>query len=249
MSTENSIMLTNISKSYKKHQVLKDISFEVKNGEIFGLLGPSGAGKTTLIRLLMGMESPDSGSIEIMERSVPNIKIIEEIGYTAQADALYTDLTGEENMKFYCQLYKVPKKQWKEKIEHALGVVNLQNDAKKIVNKYSGGMKRRLSLAISLIHQPKLLILDEPTVGMDPVLRKEIWSQFENLKHTGVTILITTHVMDEAIKCDRVAMLRDGNCISVGKPSDLIEDTNSKDLEEVFLKLGGNIDENKCYNC
>ena len=166
MSTENSIRDCKVNKSYKKQHVLKDISFEVKNGEIFGLLGPSGAGKTTLIRLMMGMESLDSGSIEIMENIVPNIKIIEKIGYTAQADALYTDLTCEENMKFYCQLYKVPKKIWKERINECLSVVNLQDDGKKIVSKFSGGMKRRLSLAISLIHKPTLLILDEPTVGM-----------------------------------------------------------------------------------
>lgn len=243
MSTENSIRVCKVNKSYKKQHVLKDISFEVKNGEIFGLLGPSGAGKTTLIRLMMGMESLDSGSIEIMENIVPNIKIIEKIGYTAQADALYTDLTCEENMKFYCQLYKVPKKIWKERINECLSVVNLQDDGKKIVSKFSGGMKRRLSLAISLIHKPTLLILDEPTVGMDPLLRKQIWAQFEKLRETGVTIVITTHVMDEATKCDRVAMIREGSCISVGKPDVLIKETNCKDLEEVFLKLGGEINE------
>lgn len=244
MNSENYISIKNISKQYKNQKVLKDVSFEVKEGEIFGLLGPSGAGKTTLIRLIMGMEKPNEGVITIMDNKVPNIKIIENIGYTAQADALYTDLTAEENMKFYAQLYKVPKKQWKENIYEALNIVNLNEDSKKIVNNYSGGMKRRLSLAIALIHKPKLLILDEPTVGMDPVLRAKIWGEFHNLKKSGVTILLTTHVMDEAEKCDRVAMIRNGNCISVGKPQTLVEDLECTNLEEVFLKLGGNPYEN-----
>ncbi|MGL5313619.1 MAG: ABC transporter ATP-binding protein [Peptostreptococcaceae bacterium] len=244
MNSKDYISIQNISKEYKGQRVLKGISFEVEEGEIFGLLGPSGAGKTTLIRLIMGMEKSNEGTITIMGKKVPNIKIIENIGYTAQADALYTDLTAQENMKFYCQLYKVPKKEWKEKIYNALSVVNLNEDAKKIVNNYSGGMKRRLSLAIALIHKPKLLILDEPTVGMDPVLRAKIWEEFYKLKKNGVTILLTTHVMDEAEKCDRLAMIRNGNCISVGKPKALVKDLECNNLEEVFLKLGGDPYEN-----
>ncbi|MGL6108230.1 ABC transporter ATP-binding protein [Romboutsia sp.] len=244
MYTDNYISIENVSKEYKKQKVLKNVSFSIKEGEIFGLLGPSGAGKTTLIRLIMGMESPNEGTINIMTQKVPNLKIIEQIGYTAQSDALYTDLSAEENIKFYCQLYKLPKKLWKEKIYEVLKVVNLNEDSKKIVSNFSGGMKRRLSLAISLIHNPKILILDEPTVGMDPILRQQIWNEFESLKNAGVTILITTHVMDEAEKCDRLAMLRNGNCISVGNPKDLIKDLNCNSLEEVFLKLGGNPYEN-----
>lgn len=244
MNSKDYISIQNISKQYKGQTVLKGISFEVEEGEIFGLLGPSGAGKTTLIRLIMGMEKSNEGTITIMGNKVPNIKTIENIGYTSQADALYTDLTAEENMKFYCQLYKVPKKEWKEKIYNALSIVNLNEDAKKIVNNYSGGMKRRLSLAIALIHKPKLLILDEPTVGMDPVLRAKIWEEFYKLKKNGVTILLTTHVMDEAEKCDRLVMIRNGNCISVGKPKDLVKNLECNNLEEVFLKLGGNPYEN-----
>lgn len=244
MNSKDYISIQNISKQYKGQTVLKGISFEVEEGEIFGLLGPSGAGKTTLIRLIMGMEKSNEGTITIMGNKVPNIKTIENIGYTSQADALYTDLTAEENMKFYCQLYKVPKKEWKEKIYNALSIVNLNEDTKKIVNNYSGGMKRRLSLAIALIHKPKLLILDEPTVGMDPVLRAKIWEEFYKLKKNGVTILLTTHVMDEAEKCDRLAMIRNGNCISVGKPKDLVKNLECNNLEEVFLKLGGNPYEN-----
>lgn len=241
MEEEKCISIEGISKKYKKQIVLKNVKFDVNEGEIFGLLGPSGAGKTTLIRLIMGMELPNEGEIYIMGNKVPHIKTIEQIGYTAQSDALYTDLTAEENMKFYCQLYKVPKKHWKERIDKVLRIVNLNNESKKIVSKFSGGMKRRLSLAISLIHQPKILILDEPTVGMDPVLRKQIWEELKNLKKDGVTIVITTHVMDEAQYCDKIAMLRDGKCISVGKPSELVKTYDCDSLEDVFLKLGGNI--------
>lgn len=240
----NYIDIKNISKKYKKQKVLDNISFSVKEGEIFGLLGPSGAGKTTLIRLIMGMEKANKGEIYIDNKKVPNPKTIENIGYTAQSDALYTDLSANENMEFYCRLYKVPKKERKSRIERCLSVVNLNDDAKKIVNNYSGGMKRRLSLAISLIHNPRVLILDEPTVGMDPLLRKQIWKELYRLKESGVTIIITTHVMDEANYCDRLALIRNGKCICVGEVEKLINDNNCSSIEEVFLKLGGDTYEN-----
>ena len=233
------IKIENISKSYKNQKVLKEISFNVQKGEIFGLLGPSGAGKTTLIRLIMGMEKSDDGQIILLDKKVPDKKVIESIGYTSQADALYTDLSAEENMMFYCRLYKIPKKERNDRIEECLSVVNLNKDKKKIVNNFSGGMKRRLSLAISLIHNPKILVLDEPTVGMDPLLRKQIWQELYRLKENGVTIIITTHVMDEAAYCDKLALIRNGRCISVGEPKKIIEENECNTLEEVFLKLGG----------
>lgn len=239
MEEKYCIKIKNVNKTYKKQKVLKDISFNINKGEIFGLLGPSGAGKTTLIRLIMGMEKTDGGEIFLLNKKVPNPKVIESVGYTAQSDALYTDLSAEENMKFYCKLYKVPKKHRKNRIEKCLGIVNLNEYAKKVVNNFSGGMKRRLSLAIALIHDPKVLILDEPTVGMDPLLRKQIWSELYRLKENGVTILITTHVMDEASYCDKLALLRNGRCICVGKPNYIIEENECHNLEEVFLKLGG----------
>ena len=235
------IKIENISKSYKNQKVLKEISFNVQKGEIFGLLGPSGAGKTTLIRLIMGMEKSDDGQIILLDKKVPDKKVIESIGYTSQADALYTDLSAEENMMFYCRLYKIPKKERNDRIEECLSVVNLNKDKKKIVNNFSGGMKRRLSLAISLIHNPKILVLDEPTVGMDPLLRKQIWQELYRLKENGVTIIITTHVMDEAAYCDKLALIRNGRCISVGEPDKIIEENQCNTLEEVFLKLGDDI--------
>ncbi|MGM9987747.1 MAG: ABC transporter ATP-binding protein [Bacillaceae bacterium] len=233
------IHIQNVTKCYGKQEVLSNVSIDVNKGEIFGLLGPSGAGKTTLIRLIIGMEAPNEGTIAVMNETVPNVSVIEQIGYTAQADALYIDLSAEENMKFYCELYGIPKKQWEERINDSLGVVNLTAFRKKIVSTYSGGMKRRLSLAISLLHRPKLLVLDEPTVGMDPILRQQVWNELYRLKENGVTILMTTHVMDEAEKCDRIAMIRDGHCIAVGGPEQLVADFDCRNIEEVFLKLGG----------
>lgn len=244
MKDDNFIEIKKIYKQYKKQQVLKDISFNIKESEIFGLLGPSGSGKTTLIRLVMGMEKNNGGEILINGNKVPHPKTIENIGYTAQTDALYTDLSAEENMKFYCRLYKVPKGERKERIKKCLDIVNLNQDAKKIVSNYSGGMKRRLSLAISLIHNPKILVLDEPTVGMDPLLRRQIWKELYRLKESGVTIIITTHVMDEANYCDRLALIRNGRCICVGEPNDLVKENECDTLEEVFLKLGGDVYEN-----
>lgn len=238
------ITVAHVSKAYKKQQVLSNVSLSIQKGEIFGLLGPSGAGKTTLIRLIIGMELANEGRIQIMEKDVPNVAVIQQIGYTAQADALYTDLSAEENMKFYCELYGIPKKEWDERIIQSLQVVNLVDARKKIVNAYSGGMKRRLSLAISLLHQPTILILDEPTVGMDPILRQQVWEELYRLKAQGITILITTHVMDEAEKCDRIAMLQGGSCIAIGEPVQLVVDEQCKNIEEVFLKLGGGINAN-----
>ena len=134
------------------------------------------------------MERSDEGTIILLDKKVPNQKVIENIGYTAQADALYTDLSAEENMKFYCRLYKIPKKERNARIDECLSIVNLKDDKKKIVNNFSGGMKRRLSLAISLIHRPKVLILDEPTVGMDPLLRRQIWQELYRFR-SGKMIL------------------------------------------------------------
>ena len=152
------IDVKNLVKRYDDLVALDHLNLQVNEGEIFGLLGPSGAGKTTLIRLIMGMEKSNNGEITILDKKVPNQKVIENIGYTAQADALYIDLSAEENMKFYCRLYKIPKKERNARIDECLSVVNLNDDKKKIVNNFSGGMKRRLSLAISLIHRPKVLI-------------------------------------------------------------------------------------------
>jgi ABC-2 type transport system ATP-binding protein len=229
----------NVSKSFGKQQVLIDINLEIYSGEIFGLLGPSGAGKSTLVKQLVGLELPTSGENYIFKEKMPSLPIIEKIGYMAQSDALYGELSAKENLEFFASLYGLKGKHRQTRIREVMEIVELTDHLNKLVSNYSGGMKRRLSLAIALLHEPKLLILDEPTVGIDPVLRKNIWNSFNELKKKGITIVVTTHVMDEATKCDRLGMIRDGRLIAVGTPEELITKTNSENIEEAFLVYGG----------
>lgn len=236
----SSIIVNHVSKSFGKRQVLEDINMTIESGQIFGLIGPSGSGKTTLVKLLVGMDVGDLGSITVLDKQMPNLEVLQNIGYMAQSDALYTELSGEENLRFFASLFKLTKKEQKERIQYAAGIVNLTNELKKKVSNYSGGMKRRLSLAIALIQNPKLLILDEPTVGIDPELRKSIWTELIRLKkEEGKAIIITTHVMDEAEKCDRLAMIRHGRIITEGSPEELKEQYSVYNLEDVFLQAGG----------
>ncbi|MED3571128.1 ABC transporter ATP-binding protein [Cytobacillus praedii] len=236
----STIVINDVCKSFGKKTVLNKISLTVESGQIYGLIGPSGSGKTTLVKLIVGMDRPSQGDIQVLDTPVPNLNLLQKIGYMAQADALYTDLTGEENLSFFASLFKLNKKDQKERIAYAANLVNLTPHLKKRVQDYSGGMKRRLSLAVALIQDPQVLILDEPTVGIDPELRQSIWAEIHRLKASGKTILVTTHVMDEAEKCDRLAMVRDGEVLTSGTPAELKEHYNITSLEEVFLKAGGN---------
>ena len=235
----STIVINDVSKSFGKKLVLNQISLNVESGGIYGLIGPSGSGKTTLVKIIVGMDSPDHGDVLVLNTAVPDLKLLRKIGYMAQADALYSDLTGEENLAFFASLFKLNKTTQKERIAYAAGLVNLTADLKKKVENYSGGMKRRLSLAVALIQDPEILILDEPTVGIDPELRQSIWAELYRLKNEGKTILITTHVMDEAEKCDRLAMVREGEIITSGSPAELKKQYGITSLEEVFLRAGG----------
>lgn len=240
----STIVLNKVSKSFGKKSVLKNINVSVESGQIYGLIGPSGSGKTTLVKIIVGMDQPSKGQVHVLNTKVPNLNLLKNIGYMAQADALYNDLTGQENLAFFASLYKLNKDTQKKRIAYAANLVDLTPHLSKKVQNYSGGMKRRLSLAIALIHDPQILILDEPTVGIDPELRKSIWAEISRLKTEGKTILITTHVMDEAEKCDQLAMVRDGEIISAGSPFELKQHYGINSLEEVFLKAGGEKDEN-----
>jgi ABC-2 type transport system ATP-binding protein len=233
------VSIQNVSKSFGKHQVLKKIQLDINEGEIFGLLGPSGAGKTTLVKSLVGLDLPTSGEAYLFQEKIPSLKLIERIGYMAQSDALYGELTAKENLEFFATLYGLNGKKLKHRLDEVMQIVELSEHVNKLVSSYSGGMKRRLSLAISLLHEPKLLILDEPTVGIDPVLRKSIWNAFYHLKEKGTTIIITTHVMDEAEKCDRLGLIRAGSLIAVGTPGELKKNTQTISIEEAFLYYGG----------
>ncbi len=233
------VQIEQVTKHFGKQEVLKGIDLDINEGEIFGLLGPSGAGKTTLVKQLVGLELPSTGKNKVFNILMPSLEVISKIGYMAQSDALYGELTARENLQFFASLYGINRARQKERIQACMEIVQLSDHIDKQVSNYSGGMKRRLSLAIALIHEPKLLILDEPTVGIDPVLRKSIWDSFYVLKKQGVTIIVTTHVMDEADKCDRLGMIRDGHLIAVGTPQALKESMNSTSLEDAFLSYGG----------
>lgn len=237
--TKICVSIRNVSKSFKKHKVLENINLEIHEGEVFGLLGPSGAGKTTLVKQLTGLETPTSGESYLFQEKMPTLKLINRIGYMAQSDGLYEDLTAKENLQFFSELYGLKGEKQARRIKEVMALVKLTGDLTKLVSNYSGGMKRRLSLAIALLHEPEILLLDEPTVGIDPVLRQSIWEAFYALKQSGTTIIVTTHVMDEADKCDRLGMIRDGRLIAVGTPEELKEMTNSTTLEDAFLVYGG----------
>ena len=230
------VYLEHVIKKFGKQEVISDISLSVQSNEIFGLIGPSGSGKTTLIRLMTGAIKADSGSIHLGTHCMPNLCALQEIGYMPQNDALYADISGEANLKFFGEMMGLKKMKLRERIKEVLRLVSLEDEGKKLVQFYSGGMKKRLSLAAALLHQPKLLFLDEPTVGIDPVIRKKIWDQLEQLKSQGTTIIVTTHVMDETKRCDRLGLIHQGRMLECDTLSNLVAQTTSGDLEELFFQ-------------
>ncbi|KMT23202.1 ABC transporter ATP-binding protein [Clostridium cylindrosporum] len=235
MEKESVVSISNLQVSYDKNIILDNISLEIPKGEIIGLLGPSGSGKTTLIKSIMGMVKASQGEVVVLGYKIPSLEVVQSIGYMAQSDALYDDLSALDNILFFAELYGIKGKIAKERADEVLELVDLINNKKKLVKNFSGGMKRRLSLAISLLHNPILLILDEPTVGIDPLLRKNFWNEFKRIKSLGGTIIVTTHVMDEAYNCDRLSLIRDGKIIADGSPKELMKISNADNIDEAFL--------------
>ncbi len=233
------IEVKDTSMAFKKQQVLSNINLVIRENEIFGLIGPSGSGKTTLIRLIIGAINADQGTIRVMDHEVPDLRILDHIGYMPQNDALYHDLSGYDNLMFFGGMYPMNRSQLSKRALEVLHLVDLEADRKKRVMNYSGGMKKRLSLAIALLHDPKLLILDEPTVGIDPLLRKKIWEEFARQKQQGKTIIVTTHVMDEAVRCDRLGLIYHGTIFACDTVDTLLGRTQNNSLEELFLLEGG----------
>ncbi|PHD54573.1 ABC transporter ATP-binding protein [Bacillus toyonensis] len=234
-----SIVLQNVSKSFGKKEVLHDLSLQIEKAEIFGLVGPSGSGKTTLIKLIAGINQASKGDVFVYNINMPNLNEMKRIGYMAQADALYEELSAYENADFIATMYGLKGKHKKERIKEVFDLVQLSQHMKKQVQHFSGGMKKRLSLAIALLHEPEILILDEPTVGIDPLLRKTIWGKFYELKKKGTTIIVTTHIMDEAEFCERLGLIREGNLVAVGTPEELKKRVSSRRIEDVFLLAEG----------
>ncbi|MFT8361636.1 MAG: ABC transporter ATP-binding protein [Sporolactobacillus sp.] len=225
-------------KKFKKQVVLDDVSLTLNEGEIYGLIGPSGSGKTTLVRILLGLEKADSGDVELFEQR-PTLNAFRSLGYMAQSDALYNELSAYQNLDFFASIQGLRGKQKKARIHEVAANLGLADHLKKNIDQYSGGMKRRLSLAAALVHEPRLYLLDEPTVGLDPLIRKDIWLLFHYLRSKGATIIVTTHVMDEVTQCDRVGLLSDGHLIAEGAPKALMEEYGVDSVEDVFLAKEG----------
>jgi len=210
-----------LSKSYSKRQVLQDLTLYIPPGEIYGLLGPNGAGKTTTINILCNLLQADSGVITINNEPISEAtKLL--IGVAPQENLLYKSLSCEENLNFYAQLYGLKTQQRRQQVQTCLEAVNLANRAKSPVETLSGGMQRRLNIAVALVHQPKLVILDEPTTGLDIEARYEIWDLIRRLKNQGVTILLTTHLLDEAERlCQKIGILKGGRIVAEGSMEQL----------------------------
>ncbi|NSL53102.1 ABC transporter ATP-binding protein [Bacillus sp. P2(2020)] len=238
-NTSPCIRIEHVNKIFGKKQVLYDITLDIPSSKIIGILGPSGSGKTTLVKIIAGIDEPTDGDVYVLDEKMPKLSIMNKIGYMAQADALYGELTAIENLNFFASMYNLPREKKKQRINNVLGLVNLTDFSKTQVKHFSGGMKRRLSLAIALVHEPPILILDEPTVGIDPILRKSIWEELRRICESGTTIIVTTHVMDELEKCDMLGMIREGKLIAVGSPEDLKVRSSTSSIEEAFLYYGG----------
>jgi len=229
------VLLTDVVKTFGQIHALDHVSFSVISGETFGLIGPNGCGKTTLIRLLLGLGKPTSGMVRVLGHTMPDRQVAEQIGYMTQASALYSDLSIRENLTFFGTLYGLHGNLLRQRIDEVLTLVELTERSKATVTTLSGGMRQRVSLACALIHRPSLLFLDEPTVGIDPELRIAFWNYFRDLNTQGVTIIVSTHHLDEAARCHRLALLRFGKLLAVDTPDALRRQSGAEDFDKAFL--------------
>jgi len=225
-----------VVKSFGKLRVLDELTVDIPFGVTYCLLGPNGSGKTTFIRAIVRLLRLDGGDLSVLDTPVSDVnRIYSAIGYMTQHKALYPDLTLQENMEFYAGLYGIVGQKREERITELLEMVALSEHRRRLAGDLSGGMYQRLSLACTLIHQPKLLLLDEPTVGVDPRLRQTFWQYFERLAQEGKTVLITTHLMDEAEKCQRVGYMRAGKMAAEGTPEEILRLAGLKPILKLWL--------------
>jgi ABC-2 type transport system ATP-binding protein len=225
VTAETIVRTEHLSRSFGALQAVRDVSLEVHRGEIFGVLGPNGAGKSTTIRMLCGILDPSGGSGTVVGYDIAREaeRIKERIGYMTQRFSLYEDLTVFENLRFYAGLYAVPRARRFKRIDEVLDATGLRERRDQISGTLSGGWKQRVALACATIHEPPLLFLDEPTAGVDPVSRREFWEQIHRLAALGTTVLVTTHYMDEAERCHRLAFIFRGTVLDVGTPTEIIQ--------------------------
>ena len=232
---EPMVVVNQLVKQFGKLRAVNNLSMSIYAGETFGLIGPNGSGKTTLIRMLVGLILPTSGTIHIMNERMPSNKVAAQMGYMTQLSALYLDLTAMENMQFFCKVYGLRGKEQKQRIMEMLERVELADRANDVVGKFSGGMKQRLSLACALVHHPSIALLDEPTVGVDPELRLAFWDYFAQLNNEGVTIIVSTHHLDEASRCVRLGLMRNGVLLVQDSPQEVLRQSGQSNMEEAFM--------------
>lgn len=232
MTSETVLETSELQKHFGKIHAVDGVDISIKRGEIYGLIGPNGSGKTTLIRLCLGLLNPTTGTIRLLDKPIPDKSILSKVGYMTQTSALYEELTVRENIAFFSEMCGSHEPAW---IDEAISLVDLSDRARSLVQTLSGGMRQRTSLACALAHRPRLLLLDEPTVGVDPQLRATFWSYFRRLANSGVTLIVSSHVMDEAERCDRLGFMRQGKVLAEGSSAELRNRTDTNTLEEAFL--------------
>jgi ABC-2 type transport system ATP-binding protein len=234
MSETYAVDIEDVSKSFGDLKALNGVTLRVRRGEIYGLLGPNGAGKTTLIRLICGLLEAQAGTVTVLGQRMPNVPVLRHIGYMTQQAALYPALSVEENVEFFAAINGADAG-----VKAALELVQLYDRRGSVVATLSGGMRQRCSLACALVHRPELLLLDEPTVGIDPQLRVQFWDSFRRMAAEGTTIIVSSHVMDEADRCQRLGLIQYGKLLAEGTPGDIRTQGGSQNLEEAFLALAG----------
>jgi len=221
-----------VAKRFGKQPALDGVSLRIRRGEVYGLLGPNGAGKTTLIRSLVGLVAPEKGTVTVLGRRMPQLEVLAHVGYMTQQAALYPDLSAEENVHFFGAINGRV-----DGVRDALELVDLWDRRKSVVSTLSGGMRTRCSLACALVHKPDLLLLDEPTVGVDPQLRVQLWDRFRKMASGGTSILVSSHVMDEAERCDGLLLMREGRILTQDTPAGLKARTGTATMDAAFLRL------------
>ena len=234
-----SIVVKNLTKKFGDFTAVDAISFEVKKGEIFGFLGANGAGKTTAMKMLIGISHPTSGEAEVAGFDVVHQaeKVKKNIGYMSQKFALYDDLTVRENARFFGGIYGLNRKQIKEKTDALIEKLGIDHIADDLVGALPLGWKQKLAFSVALLHEPKIVFLDEPTGGVDPITRRQFWEMIYEQAHLGTTIFVTTHYMDEAEYCDRVSIMVDGRIEALNSPAALKKQFKAENMNDVFLKL------------
>ncbi|MBC7128009.1 MAG: ABC transporter ATP-binding protein [Candidatus Methanosuratincola petrocarbonis] len=241
MDPSLAVEITCLRKVFGSFAAVDGLDLRIKKGEIYGLLGPNGAGKTTTIRMICGLMAPTSGEILVWGYRMPMERdaLIRITGYMAQKFSLYEDLTVKENLEFYGRLYGIPRKELSERVSELLSFLTLEEFSGRLAGRLSGGMKQRLALGVALIHRPRLLILDEPTAGVDPPIRRMFWEYLRGLNKESVTILVTTHYMDEAENCDRIALVSRGRVVAEGTPRELKRRVFGGDLVDLTVRGHG----------